>query len=179
MPVKSGHHGGAGNCLVCHLPEPEQALVEASLASGTPLYRLAKKWGINRASLRAHKDNHMGPALMELRTERIANGVRTVEAQVEEVVARDDAMYDAARAVRNMPLAIKANNSKADHLELLAKLRGELDDRPQITFNYLQHPSYVAVRTIIFEALEPYPEVRREISLKLRALADTASDPGS
>ena len=128
--LKPGRHGGAGTCSVCALPKEQQDQLNGELAKRVPFLRLAKRWGISRTALRAHKANHFPKALVALRTERIAAGVRKVADRVEEVIVRDDAMYEAARAAVNMPLAIKANNSKADHLELLARITGELDDRP-------------------------------------------------
>ena len=77
-----------------------------------------------------------------------------------------------------MPLAIKANNSKADHLELLARITGELDDRPEVVINIQQSAEYIAVRNVIFAELEDYPEVRANISKRLRVLATTGTDPG-
>jgi hypothetical protein len=92
---------------------------------------------------------------------------------VEDLIERDDAMYEAARKVLNMPLALKANDHQADHLELLAKITGELDERPQVTINFMQTPTYIAVRNVIFEVLEPHPEIRAEISRRLRVLAES------
>jgi hypothetical protein len=40
-------------------------------------------------------------------------------------------------------------------------------------------PGVLAVRTIIFEALEPHPEIRSEISRRLRLLAEKGEDEAS
>jgi hypothetical protein len=172
--LKPGHHGGAGNCLAC--AHPDQDRLNADLVSGVPLFRLSKRYGINRESLRNHKTNHISKAQVALRVERNTAGVRQVADRVEEVIVRDDAMYEAARAVRNMPLAIKANNSKADHLELLARITGELDERPEVVVNIQQSAAFIAVRNVIFEELEDLPERRARISQRLRVLADTGID---
>lgn len=173
--LKSGHHGGRGRCLACQ--HPDQDRINADLVSGVALHRLAKRWGINRESLRNHKTNHITPSQIALRIERGTAGVRKVAERVEDlVVVRTDAMYEAARAVRNMPLALKAVNEQRSNYELLAKITGELDDRPTVAVNIQQSTEYIAVRNVIFEALEPYPELRSEISRKLRLLAREALD---
>jgi hypothetical protein len=169
---KPGHRGGRTHCLACHLPEQRQQQLNEELARGLPLYRLSKKYEINRESLRWHKQNHVTPALIALRTESIANGVRPALEQVDELIARDSAMYEAARAVANMPLALVANRLQGVHVELRAKLTGDLDDRPQVTVNVMQTTAFIAVRSVIFEELEAYPEVRANISRRLRLLAD-------
>jgi hypothetical protein len=54
-----------------------------------------------------------------------------------------------------------------------ARGTGELDERPQVTVNVMQTKAFIDARTIIFEELEPYPDVRSAISRRLRALADS------
>ncbi len=87
-------------------------------------------------------------------------------------------MYEAARAVMNMPLALAANRQRHEITTTMAKVTGELDERPQLTVNIQQTAAFIAVRTVIFEALENYPEVRSEISRKLRLLANNAEASG-
>jgi hypothetical protein len=82
-------------------------------------------------------------------------------------------MYEAVRAVMNMPLALAANRQRHEITQTIAKVTGELDDRPQVTVNIQQTAAFIAVRSVIFEALEDYPEVRAEISRKLRVLAES------
>jgi hypothetical protein len=168
---KPGHRGGRTHCLACHLPEPRQQQLNEELARGLPLYRLSKKYDINRESLRWHKQNHVTPALIALRTESIANGVRPALEQVDELIERDSAMYEAARAVANMPLALVANRLQGVHVELRAKLTGDLDERPQIAINIQATPEWVNIRSIIFMALDPFPELRHAISRALHQFA--------
>jgi hypothetical protein len=53
-----------------------------------------------------------------------------------------------------------------------------LDERPEVVINVQRTQAFILARSVIFEALEPYPEVRAEISRRLRLLADTGIDPG-
>jgi hypothetical protein len=56
-------------------------------------------------------------------------------------------------------LLIKTANHLQRQLELIAKLRGELQD--QTTVNVLiTHPEWLSLRTAVLNALEPYPEAR-------------------
>jgi len=45
--------------------------------------------------------------------------------------------------------------------------------------NIQQSASYIAVRNVIFEVLEPHPEIRAEISRRLRLLAREAEESGT
>jgi hypothetical protein len=168
--VRSGHHGGRAKCLACLLPADQQDELNADLLRGVPLYRLSKRWSINRESLRAHKANHVSPALVVLRTERIANGVRKVSDRVEDLCEEVQAIYDAARRSRNIDQALKALGKLLAALELLAKITGELDERPQVTINLMQTKEYIELRAVILEVLQPYPEVRRRLSNRLKVL---------
>jgi hypothetical protein len=172
--VKSGHRGGAGKCLACALPLDQQERLNADLVKGVPLNRLSKRWNINRESLRSHKTTHITPALKALRTERIASGVRKVADRVEDLVTETQAMYGSAKKAVNMSLALKAVHEQRANYELLARITGELDEKPEVVVNIQQSAPYIAVRNVIFEVLEPHPEIRAEISRRLRLLADNA-----
>jgi hypothetical protein len=87
-------------------------------------------------------------------------------------------MYLAAAKVANMPLALKTKHLKRSQLELLAKVMGELDEKPEVTINVMQTQEFIAARTIIFDELEDYSEIRKLISYRLRGLANTGHDPG-
>jgi len=58
--------------------------------------------------------------------------------------------------------AIRAFHSEArQDLELLAKLLGELDERPQ--FNLHISPEWLELRAVILGALEPHPDAARAV----------------
>jgi hypothetical protein len=166
--AKPGRHGGGKKCAACALPEDQREQLDGELAKHVPLLRLEKRFGISRTALRAHRGHHISPALIALRTERSLNGVRKVSDRMEDVITETDAMYQSAKRATNMPLALKANSQQRENYELLAKVTGELDERPQVVVNIMQSPEYVNARSIIFMALEPYPELRRAIAMALR-----------
>jgi hypothetical protein len=64
-------------------------------------------------------------------------------------------------------LHLKAAGRLRDQLELLAKLVGELDDRPSI--NVLVAPEWLAVRAALLAALAPFPEARAAAAAALRS----------
>lgn len=173
--LKPGHHGGRGNCLVCQ--HQEQATITADLVRGVPLYRLSKRYGINRESLRSHLANHVSPAMASVH--QVCDPAKSaVLDKIEELLAEGDRMYEAARAVANMPMALRATAELRALLELKAKITGELDERPAVTVNVQQSSEYITVRNIFFEEAEDYPELRTRISKRLRVLASTGTDPG-
>lgn len=69
-------------------------------------------------------------------------------------------------------LVLKTADRLRSQTELLAKLLGELDDRPQV--NVLMAPEWLNVRTALLEALRPYPEARTAVAARLVALDASA-----
>jgi hypothetical protein len=58
--------------------------------------------------------------------------------------------------------AVLSAIDRASHqLELLGRLRGELNEQP--VFNIITHPEYVEARTLIVQALGSYPEAREAV----------------
>jgi hypothetical protein len=55
-------------------------------------------------------------------------------------------------------MALSAIREARGNLELLAKLLGELDERPMLNLNI--SPEWLELRAVIVEALEPYSEAR-------------------
>jgi hypothetical protein len=65
-------------------------------------------------------------------------------------------------------LVLKTAARLQPQIELLAKLIGELDERPQV--NILVSPEWIAVRAVVLEPLAPYPEARAVVARRLRQL---------
>jgi hypothetical protein len=65
-------------------------------------------------------------------------------------------------------LVLKTAARLQPQIELLAKLIGELDERPQV--NILVSPEWIAVRAVVLEPLTPYPELRAAVAERLLQL---------
>ena len=80
---------------------------------------------------------------------------------------------DSAEKKGNLRVALQGIRELVRIVELLAKLRGELDERPQI--NVLLTPEWVQVRTSVLYALSPYPDARQAVSRALLEAGDERS----
>jgi hypothetical protein len=65
-------------------------------------------------------------------------------------------------------LILKTHDRLQATLELLAKLVGDLDERPQI--NVLLAPEWLQVRSELLTALWPFPEARAAVAARLQAM---------
>jgi hypothetical protein len=65
-------------------------------------------------------------------------------------------------------LVLKTAARLQPQIELLARLIGELDERPQM--NILVSPEWITVRTAVLETLAPHPEARAAVAGRLLQL---------
>ena len=93
-------------------------------------------------------------------------------AQVRDLQAKALGILNKAEEAGELRTALSAIREARGNLELLAKLLGELDERPQV--NLLVSPEWIELRAVIVGALEPYSDARGAI---LRALE--GADNGS
>ena len=168
MTSKAGRRGGRGHCATCD--HPQAAAIDRALVRQVALRSLATKYGISASSLNDHRLHHLNPALKAVRTEQREQGVRTVLEQVRELVADMQAVMKEAFKKKNVAQVIAGNRELRQNLELLAKLTGELDERPDVVVNIVTTADWIAIRTMLLKVLIPYPEAMRVVADGLAAL---------
>lgn len=75
--------------------------------------------------------------------------------------ARTLTILDKAEDAGELRTALGAIREVRGNLELLAKLLGELDEKPQI--NILLSPEWLELRAVIVSALAYYPQAREAV----------------
>ena len=150
-------------CTVCG--HPERAALESALVAGEPTRRIAARFAVSDTALRRHKSDHVAQALAKaqaaaeiVRAEDLLGQVRALERKAETLLARAEHEGD----LRTALLGVREARSC---LELLAKLLGELDERPQV--NLLVNPEWLRVRDLLLDALAPYPDARAAVAARL------------
>lgn len=156
------NRGGKGKCSVCASEHQDQ--VNKELATQVPLRTIGKRWGLDKQALSNHRRNHLSPALLALHR---ASGAAPVLEDLREEKAAADAMYEAARAVMNMPLALQANAQRHEISKTIAKVTGELDERPQITVNIQQTTEWLQLREVVLAFIPQADHMRFAKQLRL------------
>ena len=103
----------------------------------------------------------------------LANAESLVD-QVRKLQQRTEIIWERAERNEDGKLGLGAIREARGILELLAKLAGEIDSRPQV--NILLSPEWVRVRSVLVEALMPFPEARVAVSRCLVALESNNGD---
>jgi hypothetical protein len=151
------------SCTVCSHPEREA--IDSALVGDASNRSVASLYDVSEAAVRRHKGNHLPAKLvMAEKAKEVAQADGLLE-QVRDLQGRALAILDQAEMSGDLRTALGAIREARGNLELLAKLLGELDDRP--TVNVLISPEWLELRTVIVGALEPYTDARRAV---LRAI---------
>lgn len=150
------------SCTICEHPEREaidRALVGGESAAGiSGRYRT-----IGERAVRRHRTNHL-PARMVM-AEKASEVVEadSLLDQVGGLQRRALAILDKAEEAGELRTALSAIREARGNLELLAKLLGDLDERPSVAVNLNISPEWLQLRTVIVGALQPYSEARESV----------------
>ncbi|MGF6824001.1 hypothetical protein M2317_002926 [Microbacterium sp. ZKA21] len=130
-----------------------------------------ERWGISKDSVRRHRDSHLSKALQAVAAQREAGGAVKAADRAELLYEKASAVLDAATEEGKASLSLAALRELRGIVELLAKLSGELDERPQVQVLTLAvSPEWQSTRAVLVQALAPFPEAAVAVSEALRAV---------
>jgi hypothetical protein len=141
-------------CTVCE--HMEKDVIDRALVGSASNRSVASLYDVSEAAVRRHKANHL-PAKLVM-AEKAAEVVEADNLldQVKGLQCRAIAILDKAEEGGELRTALSAIREARGNLELLAKLLGELDERPVLNLNI--SPEWLELRAVIVGALEPHPE---------------------
>ncbi len=146
----------ARTCTVC--THAERAAIDLLLVNGGSGNAVAAKYRVSEDAVVRHRARHL-PAALAVATEAAAVArADDLLGQVRDLQGKALGILAKAERAGDLRTALGAIREARGNLELLAKLIGQLDERPVV--NLLVAPEYIAVRTRLLVALAPYPEAR-------------------
>ena len=151
------------SCTVCEHPERE-AIDEALVGDSSNL-SVSSLFAVSEQALRRHKANHLSAKLVMAQAAEEVAQADNLLSQVRDLQGRAYGILDKAEGAGDLRTALGAIREARGNLELLAKLLGELDERPVVNLNV--SPEWLELRAVIVGALEPHPDARGAV---LRAL---------
>jgi hypothetical protein len=156
------------SCTLCEHPDREA--IDRHLVGDSSNLSVSALFGVSESAVRRHKANHLPAKLVMAQAAEEVAQADDLLGQVRDLHARTLAILEAAEEASQHRTALSAIREARSNLELLAKLLGELDERPQV--NILISPT---VQTAIIAALGPYPDARLAVADALRGLEDGAA----
>src|SRR5918995_4619545 len=159
------------SCSVC--THDERDSIEDAFIVGTPKRRIASHYGVSERAVRHHLREHL-PALLALArdAERAARADSLLD-RIEVLQSRTLAILEATEETGEHRTALAAIREARNNLELIGEVTKELNRAPIL--NLSLHPEYIEARTLIVQALEPYPQAKGAV---VRALESGGNGRG-
>ena len=145
-------------CSVC--THPERAAIDRALVGGEAPFALARRYSsLSEPALRRHKGDHLPATLAQAHEAGEVARADDLLGQVRGLQETTLGILKTAEEAGKLTVALGAIREARSNLELLAKLLGEIDDRPQVAI-LVTSPEWLALRARLVTALLPYPEAR-------------------
>ena len=159
------------SCTICSHPARET--IDSALIRRVPYRNLAERFSVSQTALSRHLNDHLAEYVRQALSEYGHDkGVKVLE-RLATMIDRLDAFLDKAEQAENA-LEFRAIASEwRKQLELIAKLQGELAQEGAVTI--INNPEYIEARTLIVQALEPYPEARGAVVRALERAGNGSS----
>jgi hypothetical protein len=159
----------ARHCTICE-HEAREA-VDAAIVLGSPYSEIEAQYGVSKSALSRHKRHGISPALAKVKAEREQAGPRSALERLEVLYVQASRVLVAAEQEGKASLTLSAVRELRSLVELLAKITGEIDDRPQVAvINVQTSDEWQQIRAALSQALGPYPEAARAVSTRLLEL---------
>jgi hypothetical protein len=156
---------GGRRCTICI--HEHVGAIDRALIAGRPIRGIAKTFGASEDAVGRHRA-HLPKTLRKAHD--VAETIRADELLAEATALQSVAweLLHVAEANDDPRTALLAVREIRGCLELLARLLGEIQDRPMLTL--VTAPEWQAVRRTLLAALAPFPEARTAVAGQLLAL---------
>jgi hypothetical protein len=143
------------SCTVC--AHAKREAIDKALVEGVSAAEIAGRYRtVGERAVRRHRSNHLPAKLvMAEKAAEVAEADSLLD-QVKDLQGRAYSILDKAEEAGELKTALSAIREARGNLELLAKLLGELDERPVVNLNV--SPEWLELRAVIVTALEPHPD---------------------
>ena len=145
-------------CTICG--HSKRSAIEKAILAGEALRAISGRLSVSRQSLARHRDDHLSAAVVK------ANGAAEVTrgddllAKVQDLEADAKRIRGRAEKAKDLRTAIAAIRELTRLVDLLGRLRGELQNTPAVINIQVLAP-------VILSALADFPEARLALSAKL------------
>jgi hypothetical protein len=126
----------------------------------------ARLVGCSIPSVTRHIENHVPKDLVVATEARAVTKADDLLSQISYYETEARRYKEMAEADGNVDLALKAVDRALKCVEIYAKVRGIINDQPQV--NILVNPQWIELKAVIVAALRPYPDALEAVRDALR-----------
>lgn len=132
------------------------------IASGEKNRRVAALYNLTEASIRRHKaSKHIPAKLVKAADARERLSADRLLDVMENLMGEAIATLRDAKASGDNRVRLAAVREARETARILLEVAGELDNGTTVTV--INNPQWVAIRTVVLHALEPYPEAKARL----------------
>jgi len=144
-------------CTICS--HDERHAIEVDICEGKPNTRIATSYGVKEQAIRYHKKaGHLSERLaLAVDAERAAKADTLLD-RIEALQRRTEEALTKAEEGENLFATFRGIAEMRRNLELIGEITKELNRQPQLNLHL--NPEYIEKRTLLIQALEPYPEAK-------------------
>jgi len=150
-------------CTICHHSEREA--IDRALVSGETLRDIAQRFAVSRDALQRHKAHIPTAVAAAHEAGEVAEADRLLST-VRDLLQAAIGTITQAEAGGDLRTKLAAIREARETAKLLLEVYGELQTQP--TFNIIMAPEWVEVRTVVLQALDPYPDARLAVAGALK-----------
>src|SRR5215212_1117024 len=157
-------------CTVCS--HEDRFEIDTVLVDRSKAYRdIARRYSVSKDAISRHVSGGHISELIALAAdaERAARADSLLD-RIEALQSRTEEALTKAEEGENLFATFRGISEMRRNLELIGEVTKELNRTP--TLNLQLNPQYIAVRTAIVQAVEPYPEAREAISQAMLEVED-------
>jgi hypothetical protein len=144
--------------------------MERRMVAGEPLAGISRTFRVGRDALRRHRA-HLPQSLAALREAGRELEAGRVLDRLEELFAEAREILRSARSQGRDQVSLAAVRELRGLVELIGRITGELDERPQVAVNLALSREFTAVQRAITEALVPFPAAAEAVRDRLALVA--------
>ena len=165
------------SCTICRHPQKDD--IDTALMGTDTIRNISALYDVSTGALQRHKKDHLIDKLAEVQKaredalkgfrEKVAVNAQTdlsraddLLSQVHDLRQKAVSLLNQAEESGDLRTALAGIKEARGCIELLARIDGQLDERTQV--NITLSTEWVELRTLIINALEPYPEAKQAVT---------------
>ena len=148
-------------CSICNHDDADA--IDSALIAGENLAKVAVRFLASKDALANHKAKHLGEVLAKVEKAKAAEGGTALE-RLEALYDRTNRLLLQVEHNGSAPQALQAVRELRATLESIARITGELNDKPVMTVNSAASPEWLQLQSLILNALSPYPAARLAVA---------------
>ena len=147
---------------------PERDAIDRALVQGVALRNIAEQHGLSLGAVHRHQADHLPVLLTQAHAAGEVARADDLLGELRDLQATTLGLLRKAERAGELGTAVMAIGEARRNLELLAKLIGQLDERPVV--NLWLAPEWLTVRAALLDTLAPFPQARTAVAERLIAL---------